>query len=199
VSYYPRDTNNRDDVTQVAEGLSQESAMCRLVFARIVLTLMAQGACADGAFSDGDRVWTTDILHMRDALGTALSGIGSMIKGSIGTVVDGPVFEGEYNWWNISYDAGTTGWSAENWLQKSQTEPQQPTDFAIWSENAIRWGETTLVQRIGRTKSISRDTAWALGEIGDAQAVDPLNYASVNDADGYVREEAKKALGKLGA
>jgi HEAT repeat protein len=40
--------------------------------------------------------------------------------------------------------------------------------------------------------------AWALGEIGDVQAVDPLNYASVKDAEGYVRDEAKKALGKLG-
>ncbi len=45
---------------------------------------------------------------------------------------------------------------------------------------------------------VRQKAAWALGEIGDARAVDPLNYASVKDADGYVREEAKKALGKLG-
>ena len=107
----------------------------------LVLILIAQGACAEGAFSSGDRVWTTDILHVRDAPGTSSSEIGTLIKGTVGTVVDGPDFKDEYNWWNISYDIGTTGWSAENWLQKVQAEPQQPTDFAIWSENAIKWGE----------------------------------------------------------
>ena len=40
--------------------------------------------------------------------------------------------------------------------------------------------------------------AWALGQIDDTRAVDPLSYASAKDADGYVRDEAKKALGKLG-
>jgi hypothetical protein len=72
------------------------------------------------------------------------SEIGSMIKGSAGTVIDGPIFKEEYNWWNISYDVGATGWSAENWLQKGAIEPQQPTDFAIWSENAIKWGENHI-------------------------------------------------------
>ena len=45
---------------------------------------------------------------------------------------------------------------------------------------------------------VRQKAAWALGEIGDVQAVDPLNYASVKDAQGYVQDEAKKALEKLG-
>ncbi|RQW80314.1 MAG: hypothetical protein EHM14_05370 [Methanothrix sp.] len=122
--------------------LARTLLMHRFVFACIVLSLIAQGAYAEGAFSAGDRVWTTDILHVRDAPGTSSSEIGSIIKGSVGTVIiGGPVFKEEYNWWNISYDAGTTGWSAENWLQKDPIEPQQPGDFAIWSEDAIKWGE----------------------------------------------------------
>ena len=40
--------------------------------------------------------------------------------------------------------------------------------------------------------------AWALGEIGDDRAVDPLSYLSVNDTDSDVRNEAKKALINLG-
>ncbi len=68
-----------------------------------------------------------------------------MIKGSVGTVVDGqPVLKEEYNWWNISYDSGTTGWSADNWLEKVPAEPQQPADFATWSEDAIKWGENHM-------------------------------------------------------
>lgn len=40
--------------------------------------------------------------------------------------------------------------------------------------------------------------AWALGQIDDAGTIDPLSYASVKDAEGYVRDEAKEALEKLG-
>ncbi len=115
--------------------------MIRLVFVCIMLALMAQGAYAEEAFSAGDRVQTTDILHVRGAPGTSSPEIDTMIKGAVGTVVEGPVSKEGYNWWNICYDLGTTGWSAENWLEKALTEPQQPSDFALWSENAIKWGE----------------------------------------------------------
>jgi hypothetical protein len=57
----------------------------------------------------------------------------------------------------------------------------------------------SLIEALNDENSdVRQKAAWALGEIGDARAVDPLNYASVKDADGYVREEAKKALEKLG-
>jgi hypothetical protein len=36
----PTNTNNRDDITEVAEGLSQESAMYRLIIAGIMIALM---------------------------------------------------------------------------------------------------------------------------------------------------------------
>jgi hypothetical protein len=48
-------------------------------------------------------------------------------------------------------------------------------------------------------RDVRTQAAWALGEIDDARAVDPLSYTSVKDADGYVREEAKNALKKLGS
>ena len=115
--------------------------MIRLVFVCIMLALMAQGAYAEEAFSAGDRVQTTDILHVRGAPGTSSPEIDTMIKGAVGTVVEGPVSKEGYNWWNICYDLGTTGWSAENWLEKALTEPQPPSDFALWSENAIKWSE----------------------------------------------------------
>ena len=118
--------------------------MNRWIIVSILVVLMAQGAYAELSLSAGDRVWTTDILHVREAPGTSSSEIGSMMKGSAGVVIDGPVFKEEYNWWNIGYDSGTKGWSAENWLQKSPEGPQQPTDFAVWSENAIKWGENHI-------------------------------------------------------
>jgi uncharacterized protein YgiM (DUF1202 family) len=119
--------------------------MCRFIVCNImfvfILILLVQGACAQEAFSAGDRVWAKSTLHVREAPGTSSSEIDSVIKGTIGTVTEGPIFEEEYNWWNIRYDLGTTGWSAENWLEKAPEGPQPSTDFSLWSEEAIKWGE----------------------------------------------------------
>jgi len=44
---------------------------------------------------------------------------------------------------------------------------------------------------------VGRKAAWALGEIGDKRAVNPIIEA-LKDSDGDVRNEAKTALEKLG-
>ena len=44
----PTDTNNRDDIAEMAEGFRQESAMHRFVFACLVLALMALGTGSEG-------------------------------------------------------------------------------------------------------------------------------------------------------
>jgi hypothetical protein len=40
-----------------------------------------------------------------------------MAAGSTGTVLEDSVTAEGYTWWRISYDDGTTGWSAANWLE----------------------------------------------------------------------------------
>ncbi|MFA5579712.1 MAG: HEAT repeat domain-containing protein [Methanothrix sp.] len=117
--------------------------MKRLVFAFILFTLLVQGACAEGKFNVGDRVWTTaEInLNVREGPGTSSPRIDSLIKGTVGTIVEEPVSKEGYNWCNISYDIGTTGWSVEDGLELAPgTRPQQPSEFSSWSENAIKWG-----------------------------------------------------------
>ena len=52
-----------------------------------------------------------------------------MIKGNTGTVLDGPSSVDGYNWWEISYDIGITGWSAENYLELVSDMLQQPDNF----------------------------------------------------------------------
>ncbi|MDD5769230.1 MAG: SH3 domain-containing protein, partial [Methanothrix sp.] len=93
--------------------------MKRLVFAFILFTLLVQGACAEGKFNVGDRVWTTaEInLNVREGPGTSSPRIDSLIKGTVGTIVEEPVSKEGYNWCNISYDIGTTGWSVEDGLE----------------------------------------------------------------------------------
>lgn len=119
--------------------------MMRRILALLMLAFLAQGTCADEKFNAGDRVWTTaDInLNVREMPGTSSRQIDSLIKGSLGSIIEGPISQDGYNWWNISYDVGTAGWSAEDWLELApSTGPQPPTDFSTWSENAITWTET---------------------------------------------------------
>lgn len=39
--------------------------------------------------------------------------------GSTGIVISGPVSAIGYIWWKVQYNAGFTGWSVENWLEKA--------------------------------------------------------------------------------
>jgi hypothetical protein len=67
-------------------------------------------------FIIGDRVHTTSNLKVRSTANGTL--LGTQKKGSYGTVTAGPVTSGNYIWWNVNFDAGVDGWSAENWLVK---------------------------------------------------------------------------------
>jgi len=71
----------------------------------------------DSVFTNGERVRATKNLNVRAEPGTSGSMITTMPEGSTGTILDGPVSAEGYTWWEISYDDGTTGWSASNWLE----------------------------------------------------------------------------------
>jgi len=67
----------------------------------------------------GDKVRATTGLNVRTEPGTSGSKITTMAAGSTGTVLEGPVSAEGYTWWKIGYDDGTTGWSADNWLEST--------------------------------------------------------------------------------
>ena len=77
------------------------------------------GPSDDSEIHKGDTVRVTTGLNVRTEPGTSGSKITTMAAGSTGTVLEGPVSAEGYTWWRISYDDGTTGWSADNWLEKS--------------------------------------------------------------------------------
>jgi uncharacterized repeat protein (TIGR02543 family) len=74
-------------------------------------------------FSINARVRTTANLNIRILPGTGnpeISGSGYpgfAPSGATGTVKDGPISSDGYVWWRIQFDAGYTGWGADNWLE----------------------------------------------------------------------------------
>ncbi len=67
-------------------------------------------------FDIADRVLvsTDTTLNVRDSANGTV--IGQQVNGVGGIVVGGPVYSGSLRWWNIEYDAGVDGWSAEDFL-----------------------------------------------------------------------------------
>ncbi len=78
-------------------------------------------------FSIGDRVQTTASLKVRtdhSAMSSLSTGKPNPeSSGALGTVVGDSVTADGYNWWQINYDNGISGWSVENWLEKSTATP----------------------------------------------------------------------------
>ncbi len=69
-------------------------------------------------FAIGDRVQVIANLQVRSTPSIYSTSLGTQKKQAKGTVVGGPQYADGYWWWNINYDKGADGWSAENYLTK---------------------------------------------------------------------------------
>lgn len=69
-------------------------------------------------FSVGDTVFVnTDALNVRSGPGTGYAVIDTIVYGTNGLVVDGPVFANGYTWYELDYVGGTSdGWVASDFL-----------------------------------------------------------------------------------
>jgi len=74
--------------------------------------------------------------------------IGGKFDGDLGMVLDGPVFCSGYNRWNIRWEDGLEGWSAEDWLREKYISPS--TKFSIG--NIVRVYNTGTSGLIVRTE-----------------------------------------------
>jgi uncharacterized protein YgiM (DUF1202 family) len=72
-----------------------------------------------GPRSLNERVVTTDRLKVRSEPGLSSNVIITEAVGETGTITDGPTYKDDYWWWQVSFDDGNTGWSAENWLESA--------------------------------------------------------------------------------
>jgi len=67
-------------------------------------------------FKIGDWVRTTANLNVREGPGLGYGVIDTMPEGALGQIMGGSVEADGYVWWDVNYDMGIRGWSAENWL-----------------------------------------------------------------------------------
>lgn len=78
---------------------------------------------ASSTFSIGMRVQTIAALNVRSKAGT--SGGSKLLctqpAGAPGSIIDGPQTASGYTWWNVNYDSGCDGWSAEVYLAPATT------------------------------------------------------------------------------
>jgi hypothetical protein len=72
-------------------------------------------------FKIGDWVQTTAQLNVREGPGLSYAIVSTMPTGTLGRIVDGPLYGDGYVWWKVhyfmDYISVVEGWSAENWLE----------------------------------------------------------------------------------
>ena len=79
-------------------------------------------------FSVGQRVITLTVVKVRNSTGISGTVIAEQGAGTFGQVLNGPIIADGFRWWQIGYDSGTTGWSADgdgpdNWLNVAAVPP----------------------------------------------------------------------------
>jgi hypothetical protein len=102
--------------THTLTATARDSAGNTSVSSPVSVTVANVTPVVTNKFIIGDRVHTTSNLKVRSTANGTL--LGTQKKGSYGTVTAGPVTSGNYVWWNVNFDAGVDGWSAQNWLTK---------------------------------------------------------------------------------
>ena len=82
-------------------------------------TSVASAQTATANFSQGDTVSVAAAVNVRGGPNGAV--LGQKAAGATGTLVGGPVNANGYTWWQVDYTSGTDGWTAEDFLQNTNT------------------------------------------------------------------------------
>jgi chitodextrinase len=95
-------------------------------------TTPPNGGPGPASFALGARIQTTARINVRSSASTTGKVLGTQPRGGTGTIISGPVVANGYIWWNINYDNGVDGWSAQSYLSLvSSSEPTQAQILAL--------------------------------------------------------------------
>ena len=90
-------------------------------------------------FQTNDRVQVTgaEVLNVRATPSATGSVLGTQAGGNLGTITSqSTVFAGSFNWWNVNFDTGVGGWSAENFLTKYTAPVVNPNPAPVTTLSA---------------------------------------------------------------
>ncbi|MEK7188066.1 MAG: hypothetical protein AAB691_04445, partial [Patescibacteria group bacterium] len=100
-------------------------------------------------FGDRVRVTTSPSAQVRATPSISGTSLGFQSTGATGVVRGGSTYASGYFWWDINYDTGADGWSAEDLLEKvfsDTTPPNAPTGLRIsapsCSEIRLEWNSS---------------------------------------------------------
>ena len=140
-------------------------------------------------FTIGDPVRTAADAKVISTPGVLDTNPRIMWKGNKGIVIGGPADAEGNRWWQISYDVGVTGWSAEGKGGVSTLEPvpppsSPPDGFPTWAETSISWARhrtgrydwDTLCMKFVVNAFMREEGAAARGDADDfARTLDRFN------------------------
>jgi uncharacterized protein YgiM (DUF1202 family) len=71
------------------------------------------------ALKTGDSVTTISGVNVRKGAGLTENVLGIEVRGSLGTIISGPIRQSGYTWWQVRYSNNLTGWTAGTGLRKT--------------------------------------------------------------------------------
>src|SRR3989344_5880506 len=118
-------------------------------------------------------------LNVRSTPSTSGTILGTQVTGQLGTVIGGPTNSGGFNWWNINYDSGADGWSAENYLTKVASPTPTPTPTPTTSSGPIAWykldGNASDSSGLGNNGTLVNGPTFTTGQLGQALSFDGVD------------------------
>jgi len=124
-------------------------------------------------FKSGDQVRTTTSVNVREGPGLDHDKIDAVPEGTSAQIMGGRVEADGHVWWNVNYDVGVRGWSAEDWLELSLDA--HATVYIDPSTIATAPGETFTVNIMA--SNVHNLWAWQAGLQWDPTVLEFVSFA----------------------
>ena len=134
-------------------------------------------------FSAGQRMQADSSgVNVRSCAGTGCPSNGTLSAGDLGTIVGGPQTVDGYVWWQVNWDRGLNGWSAQCYLDPSIQPPSCTLSCAASASPSSGTAPLTVNFTASATPSGCSGTpsfSWTFGDGGTSTAQNPSHaYAA---------------------
>lgn len=113
-------------------------------------------------FTTGQSIQTTSNLNVRATASASGTLLGTQPSGSLGTIISGGIYADGLYWWNVNYDSGVDGYSAESYLA-SYTAPSGGNGGSTGGEGTSGSGSTSGGGSTGGSSQISQSSSSSSG------------------------------------